>query len=1498
MSLPRHIFHHSIGWLVLPLVVILALYVSIGRFFFPLLSDYRTDLLRLANDHSPLQVQTARLFGQWNRFDPFVKLEDITLSSRYQSGDLKPSIEVDSFSLELDSWSSLRYQFPVIRQASIEGVTLRLQQQADLSWQLKGWENTPDSGNDPAQASQQVREDVEPLARFLEFLMAQQHLKMEFVWLEFYDRFGREYRAFSQKLEVFEENGVQRIQGALQLDPGAAQKIELIMELSGDPFDQASLDIDLYLKADPQSLSSWLDKVAHLLPVSIVELEAGIELWTQWKAGQLDSVKGSVSARKVHFTRDNLPEIVVEDLFSSIFWVRDMPDKTQGILHSQAEKPVASPDSLHEVSDRGHPKVAVDKISPSPVAGPAAADGAAVISPKPIISQEPFVDKAKPVSDSEQTVESPPALTIENTSAPVISTSGDEAAESSVVSDVDPAPSKILTSTADISQESRSGAASSEITQDLHHEAQMDDLTRAPLSWHLTLDQLSFKLQQEAFNADQLRVVRKGEEQSLKVMLAQLDLAALSRVLLQFQQLPEDALDALQRLKPSGELNHLQVTFSAQQPFQLSTYLAGVSVEDYYGAPVLRNVDGFLQTGADEGYIRFTSDQFHMAFPLLYDQGWDFDRAQGRVDWQITDKVRVFGQGLELRRGESHVAGEFDVWVHQDGQRDLFYLNVGATDLEKTFGLTLIPGKVVNRDLVSWLKGAVRQGKVPEAGFIYDGSLYLDAENPVREMSTQLMLRVKEGELEFLPDWPAAEDLEAHIFVDGTQMDAALYSGRYLENGEIRGRVNLVDDQVGSRIQLNLTGDVVPEKGWAIFTETPLKTLVPDSLLDWQLSGPLLGVQTALDFPIDGRPGTGKVDVKVAGNRLMIPELDTPLDRIKGRVTYDLEKGLSASDATAVFLEGLAQFSIDTDFSQGQVQVNGQGHAPLGALNRWQPMPFSPWLSGELKYDFDLSLDSTSHLMLKSDLKGVAIALPEAYGKAQDEVSSLLMEMRFSEQENRFRVELGEQILAKGLWLTEDSARQTSEALKGIDPYAVNIWLGEWPDRQPEPEMITGRSDIVFRQKQLALAPWVEFAEKEQARYAVIDSVSASGSSALPTLHDSSVIEQKTDADRDTASEAVATNRFHLEAGQVTYGDVAFDDLILDAEHKANELSLRFASPQLQGEAHLTKQKVTVNLDTLFYEVTEAAETPSAPELLALPEMSWLPEHPEDQGRNRMLDELLASKWPEISLNINDFRYNKVIGENLKLRYNGQGLVRELVLQQLEQGSMKYSGVMRWHLPQGNNQPVRSDVALRLAGKDLAHAQQAFGVKPMLNSQKAELNARLNWRGFPHDFSAATLSGSASLSLDKGEFEQVSSAPALKLLSLFNFGELIRRLQLDFSDLAGQGLSYDSVRGQLTILNGQGHLSEPLRVDGSATKFRMSGGINFVDETLDQELIVTLPVAEALPLAAFLAGAPQLGGTIYIAQKILGNLFEKVTRARYDVKGAWDNPEIELKRVF
>ena len=69
-------------------------------------------------------------------------------------------------------------------------------------------------------------------------------------------------------------------------------------------------------------------------------------------------------------------------------------------------------------------------------------------------------------------------------------------------------------------------------------------------------------------------------------------------------------------------------------------------------------------------------------------------------------------------------------------------------------------------------------------------------------------------------------------------------------------------------------------------------------------------------------------------------------------------------------------------------------------------------------------------------------------------------------------------------------------------------------------------------------------------------------------------------------------------------------------------------------------------------------------------------------------------------------------------------------------------------------------------------------------------------------------------------------------------------------------------------------------------------------QTLDMDMLVKLPVVQNLPLAALILGAPQIGGAVWLVDKLLGEPLSAITTARYDITGSWEKPNVKLSTAM
>lgn len=272
-------------------------------------------------------------------------------------------------------------------------------------------------------------------------------------------------------------------------------------------------------------------------------------------------------------------------------------------------------------------------------------------------------------------------------------------------------------------------------------------------------------------------------------------------------------------------------------------------------------------------------------------------------------------------------------------------------------------------------------------------------------------------------------------------------------------------------------------------------------------------------------------------------------------------------------------------------------------------------------------------------------------------------------------------------------------------------------------------------------------------------------------------------------------------------------------------------------------------------------------------------------------------EWPDVNATIADLRLDdETLGTwSFKLRPEPYRLAVESIQGRLN--SLTLVGDMSWSIIDDRE---KSRFAGSVTGGKVADLNSLFGTEIPLTNETTNIELDLDWPGRPDEIALTGMNGSVSLRLDEGIIlEQNNTAQLFRVFNLLNADTLWRRLKLDFSDLYERGVAFDAISGRAQLLDGRVNMDPELQVVGPSGAFKLSGSTDIATETLDMRLVVVLPLTQNLPLAALLmgAGAP-IGGALFVLDKILGDPLSKLTSASYGVTGTWDDPKVDLRRVF
>jgi uncharacterized protein (TIGR02099 family) len=235
-----------------------------------------------------------------------------------------------------------------------------------------------------------------------------------------------------------------------------------------------------------------------------------------------------------------------------------------------------------------------------------------------------------------------------------------------------------------------------------------------------------------------------------------------------------------------------------------------------------------------------------------------------------------------------------------------------------------------------------------------------------------------------------------------------------------------------------------------------------------------------------------------------------------------------------------------------------------------------------------------------------------------------------------------------------------------------------------------------------------------------------------------------------------------------------------------------------------------------------------------------------------------------------------------------QMIIKQFIM---ELALMRLSARGNWELKDSNyHTSLLGDIKISNMGNLLS----SWDIKSSLVGSGGEISFNLTWGAPPYQPAVKNMNGDFSLRLTKGRIIDLGSSTTAKIdfgrmLNIFSLQTIPRRLSLDFSDLFEQGYSFDSMKGDFKLRNGNA-FTHNAKFDGPIARVDIFGRVGLADEDYDLTLSVTPYVTSSLPVVAGLAGGPLALIATWVADKVVTHEVSKVATYHYLVTGTWDAP--------
>lgn len=895
--------------------------------------------------------------------------------------------------------------------------------------------------------------------------------------------------------------------------------------------------------------------------------------------------------------------------------------------------------------------------------------------------------------------------------------------------------------------------------------------------------------------------------------------------------LPEALARAIDSLDPRGRVAGLGLG-REKGSWLAQASATEVAVSPWQHAPGVGPLDVWVTSRDLKGHVAFVGDDSRLRFPRVFDQPMALSEASGVIDWAY-DGPRSFVSGREIRLdwNGARVEGGFGLALGA-GQRGGFGLQLDLHDVD-----------AIETPLIDWLPVGILDPALTDwlsdgvAGRVPEGSLRLHVPLGRDEVmvvpAVQLALAVEEGRLPIAPGWPALEGVAGRLRMDDGTLTAEVDRAESLGVEASKGALRLTEQRLAVSGELEASAEALRRYLLAL----PVEGMA--AVEDWQGEGRASGT---LDLGLTlGEPGSLALDIAAEADfpRLVHVPLQLTFRDLNGPLAWRQqgEAGGLEGRLAGRLLGGAVTSKIDT-LADG---LDLAGTARAQAIAEWGGMPgLGGLVAGRLPWQGRLTLgDEGASLRLDSDLEGLAIDLPEPLGKRRE--ARLPLQLTFDLAGGRLDGRLGERL---GMRWRE---------LEGGTSGQGQAWLGRPPAAWPR----GAGWHIEAYQPRLPVADWGRALSSLVAQRG-----RAEGGSAAPA-----------------ALSSLALRTDCLQVQSRCLGSLAVEgsprgggwELDLGGSLASGQLSYR---PALGEPLDITLQRLA--LDALMPPARTSGQLMD--ELAVPPDATPLP------------DGLAAV--PDGRLRIDEIAWQgQRLGPfNGRWRSTSDQLVVDPV--GLTLGQISAHGSLVWEAsgPQDSLTRARLD----LDGRDLGSALAVLGQPVAVRSAETRVTSQLAWPGAPWQFALARSRGSLDVLLRDGRFVNIES-PSARVVGLLNVDNLLRRLRLDFTDVTGQGTAFDRVTGAATLYGGVLETRGPVEIEGPATHFTLDGSVDLARRELDQRLAVTLPVSNNLPLAAVLAGAPVVGGALFLADKLFGDAIDRVTRIHYRVQGPWTSPRISLE---
>ncbi len=907
---------------------------------------------------------------------------------------------------------------------------------------------------------------------------------------------------------------------------------------------------------------------------------------------------------------------------------------------------------------------------------------------------------------------------------------------------------------------------------------------------------------------------------------------------------------------PVGHLEQGKVTLNTDdwQSLRLTARLEEGSMKAYAGIPGITGVSAAVRAEGPVARLSYDVKQAGLSLPELYEQAFSFDRLSGYMD------VRWWpGQGAQLEGRNNGIvaplssqpAGSPHVEVRNHWQVDIpppkggndreigFRLALDSEQATMDWATRLTPDYQVDGTAKTWMEDNLLSGNLSNLSFIYTGAF---RSGDLIQSALGLSGEFEEARVSFDDTWPAVEGGRGRVALTGRRLDVFAEEGQLDGLTLDSGTLSLPFSDPKAQIQLQAhgnTGDAL-----ALFQSGPLAEIGKGIVEQWSTDGQAKA-RLELTVPFDGSLPEVTLQGEVVNANLKMPEFNLEATAVSGTLGYNQAQGLYAEQLTGELFGAPLRvgFRSENGAEMTAFEINVEGRTPVNAWGEWLE---DPWLAAQPyrvpgSAQIRIQPERTT-IDIRSTLENMPLDAPVPLGKAADELGDLALNLTFDDRQ-WLTIKANYNNLLTSYFELDDQQRLQRGSVSLGKPLVIHDDTGVFFDAHLE---------------EAEVSAW------QQRVSEIVGYYYTGGTEGLPV--------DKTDWLREIT----------LSGDRWQFLGLEWDRPKVLIQRNDNAWLANVEAAQGQGRILIPHADEPIFADIGFLSLKTNAENADSER--------------EEENTIDPLRQAHPLDVPEMNIQIAQLSINdRDFGHWRAEVVQGEDEVRARNLVGVMPGA-NLNGSLVWQYLDNSH---RTSFDGTVNTGNINTLLRNWGYAPVLVSDNGRFELDLDWNGTPAFFDFSRLQGRIGLQLTNGAILELDEYEGVKLIGLLNFTRVLRRLALDFSDLIRDGITYDVIEGELLFDRGFARVGEKLIIDGPATKFRFSGDADLIRDTLDVDMVMTVPLSSTFPLVALLAGvSPQAAAAIYVTERVFNNELERLSSARMHVTGSLDAPEIRFYRVF